>query len=76
MSMPENNRRTRGIRAVRSKNTEPEMRVRQMLHAKGYRYRLHKTDLPESPDLAFPSRKKVIFVNEMLLAWVFLQEGR
>ncbi|MDE0417479.1 MAG: very short patch repair endonuclease [bacterium] len=53
----------RGVAAVRSKNTKPEMAVRRMLHAQGYRYRLHRTDLPGSPDLVFPSRKKVIFVN-------------
>ena len=55
--------RRRGIRAVRSTNTKPEMKVRRMLHAQGYRYRLHKPDLPGSPDLAFPARKKAIFVN-------------
>lgn len=52
-----------GIRAVRSKDTKPEMQIRRMLHARGYRYRLHKRDLPGSPDLTFPARKKVIFVN-------------
>ena len=52
--------------AVRSKNTEPEMLVRRMLHAQGYRYRIHRSDLPGSPDLAFPSRRKVIFVNGCL----------
>ena len=55
--------RRRGIRAVRSTNTKPEMKVRRMLHALGYRYRLHKPDLPGSPDLAFPAREKAIFVN-------------
>ncbi len=53
----------RGISAVRSKNTKPEIAVRRMLHAQGYRYRLHRADLPGSPDLVFPGRKKVIFVN-------------
>ena len=55
--------RRRGISAVRSKNTKPEMVVRRMLHAQGYRYRLHRSDLPGSPDLVFPSYKKIIFVN-------------
>jgi len=48
---------------VRSKNTAPEMTVRRMVHAMGYRFRLHRKDLPGSPDLVFPSRRKVIFVH-------------
>lgn len=48
---------------IRSKNTGPEMLVRRLVYSLGYRYRLHKSDLPGKPDLAFSSRKKVIFVN-------------
>jgi len=48
---------------IRSKNTEPERLVRSMLHRLGYRYRLHRRDLPGTPDLAFPSRRKVILVH-------------
>lgn len=48
---------------VRGKNTRPEMIVRKLLFAAGYRYRLHVRKLPGSPDLVFPSRKKVIFVH-------------
>lgn len=48
---------------VRSKDTQPELLVRRLVHQQGYRYRLHKPDLPGKPDLAFVSRKKVIFVN-------------
>lgn len=55
--------RRHGIASVRSKNTKPEMIVRRMLHAQGYRYCLHRSDLPGSPDLVFPSRKKVVFVH-------------
>ena len=51
------------MRAVKSKNTKPEMIVRQLLHAHGYRYRLHYRTLPGKPDLAFPGRKKAIFVH-------------
>ena len=39
------------------------MRVRRLLHGLRYRYRLHRADLPGRPDLAFPSRHKVVFVN-------------
>ncbi|MBE7544826.1 MAG: DNA mismatch endonuclease Vsr [Bryobacteraceae bacterium] len=47
----------------RSKNTAPEMLARSLVHAMGYRYRLHAPDLPGRPDLVFRSRKKVIFVH-------------
>ena len=49
--------------SVRSKGTLPEMLVRRALHKMGYRYRLHRADLPGRPDLVFPSRRKVVFVN-------------
>jgi DNA mismatch endonuclease (patch repair protein) len=49
--------------AVRSKNTKPEMFVRRLAHAMGYRFRLHRADLPGTPDLVFPGKRKVIFVH-------------
>jgi DNA mismatch endonuclease, patch repair protein len=48
---------------VRAKNTKPEMAVRRIVHALGYRYRLHGRSLPGRPDLVFASRRKVIFVH-------------
>ena len=48
---------------VRAKGTKPEMAVRRLVHSMGYRYRLHRADLPGRPDLAFVGRKKVIFVH-------------
>ncbi len=51
------------MRAVKSKDTKPEMTVRRLVHGMGYRYRLHRKDLPGKPDLAFGPRKKVIFVH-------------
>lgn len=48
---------------VGQKNTKPEMVLRRALHGLGYRYRLYRRDLPGSPDLVFPSRRKVIFVH-------------
>lgn len=48
---------------VRAKDTTPEMVVRRMLHAAGYRYRLHTRDLPGKPDIVFPARRKVVFIN-------------
>lgn len=48
---------------IRSKDTKPELTVRRLVHALGYRYRLHRKDLPGSPDLVFGPRRKVIFVH-------------
>lgn len=49
--------------AVRSKDTGPEIAVRKIVHALGYRYRLHDPKLPGKPDLVFASRRKVLFVH-------------
>jgi len=48
---------------IRSRDTKPEMLVRRLVFKMGYRYRLHRRDLPSKPDLVFPSRGKVIFVH-------------
>ena len=48
---------------VRTKNTKPELIVRQTTYALGYRYRLHRRDLQGSPDLVFSRQKKAIFVH-------------
>ena len=48
---------------VRSFDTKPELALRHALFAKGFRYRLHRKDLPGKPDIVFPSRRKVIFVH-------------
>lgn len=48
---------------IRSTNTQPELAVRRLVHKLGYRYRLHRKDLPGAPDLVFLSRRKVIFVH-------------
>ena len=55
--------RSRIMAQVKSKGMKPEMQVRRLLHGLGYRYRLHRKDLPGRPDLVFPSRRKVVFVN-------------
>ena len=55
--------RSRMMAQVKSKGTKPEMRVRRLLHGLGYRYRLHRRDLPGHPDLVFVARRKVVFVN-------------
>jgi len=48
---------------VKGRDTKPELKVRRLVHAMGYRFRLHRRDLPGSPDLVFPGRKAVIFVH-------------
>ena len=48
---------------IRGKDTKPEMAVRRLLHGLGYRYRLHRKDLPGKPDLVFGKRRKIIFVH-------------
>lgn len=55
--------RSRVMRSVKGINTTPERTVRTLLHATGYRYRLHRRDLPGKPDIVFPVRHKVIFVH-------------
>ena len=51
------------MRAVKAKDTGPEKIVRSMVHRLGFRFRLHRKDLPGKPDIVFPRLKKVIFVN-------------
>lgn len=48
---------------IRSKNTKPEVRLRSLLHRAGYRFRVHVRALPGQPDIVFPGRHKIIFVN-------------
>lgn len=56
-------RRSTMMAGIRGRDTKPEFAVRRMAHRLGYRYRLHRRDLPGSPDLVFPARRKVIFVH-------------
>jgi DNA mismatch endonuclease (patch repair protein) len=55
--------RHRNMAAIRGKNTKPEMRVRSLLHRMGYRFRLHRKDLPGRPDIVLPKLHTVIFVH-------------
>ncbi|MBY5533814.1 DNA mismatch endonuclease Vsr [Rhizobium leguminosarum] len=58
--------RSRLMGRVRSKDTKPEMAVRRCAHRLGYRFRLHRKDLPGNPDIVFPGKRKVIFVHGCL----------
>ena len=56
-------RRSEIMSRIRAKDTKPEMAVRRLVHGMGYRYRLHRRDLPGTPDLVFSPRRKVVFVH-------------
>src|SRR5882762_10482633 len=56
-------RRSENMRRIKSKDTNPELLVRRLVHSLGYRYRLHGRNLPGKPDLVFGSRRKIIFVH-------------
>jgi DNA mismatch endonuclease (patch repair protein) len=51
------------MRGVKQSSTEPELLVRRALHAKGFRFRLHRKDLPGKPDIVLPRYKKAIMVH-------------
>ena len=55
--------RSRIMKSVGTRDTGPEMVVRRLLHRLGYRYRLHRKDLPGRPDIVFPGLRKTIFVH-------------
>lgn len=55
--------RSKTMARVRSKDTKPELFVRSLVHRMGYRFRLHRAELPGCPDLVFSGRQKVIFVH-------------
>ena len=55
--------RSRIMRAVRSRDTAPEMVVRRLAHRLGYRFRVCRKDLPGCPDIVFPRLRKVVFVH-------------
>ena len=51
------------MQAVKTRDTNPEMRVRQALHGMGYRFRLHRKDLPGTPDIVLPRHRKIVLVH-------------
>ncbi|MFH1923586.1 MAG: DNA mismatch endonuclease Vsr [Planctomycetota bacterium] len=55
--------RRRVMQSIRKTDTRPEIRVRRVLHRLGYRFRLHRRDLPGIPDIVLPKHKIVIFVH-------------
>jgi DNA mismatch endonuclease (patch repair protein) len=55
--------RSERMSRVRACDSVPELAVRRLVHALGYRFRKHRSDLPGCPDLVFPGRRKVVFVH-------------
>lgn len=55
--------RKRNMSAIGGKNTKPEITVRRLIHQLGYRFRLHRSDLPGKPDIVLPRLHKIVFVN-------------
>ena len=55
--------RSKNMSRIRSRDTMPELVVRSVVHRLGFRFRLHRTDLPGTPDLVFPRLHAVIFVH-------------
>jgi DNA mismatch endonuclease, patch repair protein len=58
--------RSENMARIRSKDTQPELRVRSLLHGLGFRFRLHSKQLPGSPDIILPKYNAVIFVHGCL----------
>jgi DNA mismatch endonuclease (patch repair protein) len=56
-------KRSQIMSKIKGKDTKPEKVVRSLLHQMGYRFRLHRRDLPGNPDIVLPKYKKVIFVH-------------
>ena len=61
--------RSRIMALVKSKDTSPEMKVRRAVHQAGYRFRLHRSDLPGSPDLVLPRHRMAVFVHGCFWHW-------
>lgn len=55
--------RSYNMSRIRSRNTKPEMLIRSLVHRMGYRFRLHRRDLPGCPDMVLPKHHKIIFVH-------------
>jgi DNA mismatch endonuclease, patch repair protein len=55
--------RRRNMSSIRSRNTKPEILVRQLIHGLGYRFRLHGQKIPGRPDIILPKLRRVVFIN-------------
>lgn len=69
MDIVDRSTRKRMMAGIRVKNTKPEMLVRKALFAAGFRFRLHRADLPGAPDIVLPGRKIAVFVHGCFWHW-------
>lgn len=56
-------KRSKVMAKIRSKNTKPEIVLRSLLHKKGFRFRIHRKNLPGKPDIVFPAKKLAVYVH-------------
>jgi len=63
MDVFDKKKRSQIMAKIKGKDTKPEKTVRSLLHKMGYRFRLHRSDLPGNPDIVLPKHRKVIFVH-------------
>jgi len=63
MDIVSRRKRSKMMAGIGHKDTKPEIRVRKFLHANGFRFRLHRKDLPGKPDIVLPKLNTIIFVN-------------
>ncbi len=63
MDVFEREKRSQIMSRISGKDTKPELIVRSLLHKMGYRFRIHRSDLPGKPDITLPKHKKVIFIH-------------
>jgi DNA mismatch endonuclease (patch repair protein) len=68
--------RSERMAKIRGQNTKPELHVRRALHAAGFRFRLHRKDLPGRPDLVLPKYGSVVFVHGCFWHAHHCQKGR
>lgn len=55
--------RSRMMSNIKGRNTKPELLIRSLLHAQGFRFRIHRKDLPGKPDIVLPKYKAIIFIH-------------
>lgn len=68
--------RSERMARIRGRDTKPEIWVRRTLHANGYRFRLHRRDLPGRPDIVLPKYRAVVFVHGCFWHAHTCQKGR
>ena len=64
------------MRQIKSRDTSPEIMLRSLLHAHGYRFRLHRVDLPGKPDIVLPKYRTVVYVHGCFWHGHTCQKGR